>query len=259
MRRSLGHRVVVAGLGGVVEITLPSEELADLAKAAWADSIVDDVKKSAISIQLTVPDDVTATNPADIVLEYLSQTVTTSLIEYHAEHLLMLHACAVADQETGAAVVLVGPSGMGKTTMARQLAAKWAYVTDECVALDEELRVMPYPKPLSVNESGYDAKRQLAPSSLGLHPVQGMTRAQAVLLLDRDPHAVEVVVEEVPTVPAIAMLAEHTSYLSRLDRPLHRLAALLHSADGLIKVTYAEAEQVSPLVDELLQLQTGEA
>ena len=53
---------------------------------------------------------------------------------------------------------------------------------------------------------------------------------------------------------AVALLAEHTSYLNQLERPLHRLADLLHQAGGLLVAHYSEAAQVAPLIDELLQV-----
>ena len=37
-----------------------------------------------------------------------------------------------------------------------------------------------------------------------------------------------------------------------MDRPLHRLAALVHHVGGVRRVTYAEAAQLRPVVRDLL-------
>ncbi len=57
--------------------------------------------------------------------------------------------------------------------------------------------------------------------------------------------------ESVSTVQAVALLAEHASYLAHLERPLARLADLVHAAGGLQVVTYAEAVHLAPLVEQL--------
>ena len=58
------------------------------------------------------------------------------------------------------------------------------------------------------------------------------------------------------TVHALAALAPQTSYLARLDKPLHRLAETLEATGGLRVVRYREAERLRPLVDELVGRQS---
>ena len=134
----------------------------------------------------------------------------------------MFHACALANV-AGDAVVMVGPSGVGKTTLAQTHGRRWGYVTDETAALTTDDALLAFPKPLSVSRSGR-VKAQVSQDEAGLVPAATALRVRAVLLLDRVAGATGATVEAVPTVPAIALLAEHTSYLARLDRPLARIA-----------------------------------
>jgi hypothetical protein len=182
-------------------------------------------------------------------LERLTQTLTVAAIEALAGRRLMLHACAVADGDRS--VIFVGPSGMGKTTIARTLGRRWSYVTDECVAIDTDGLVTPFPKPLSVANDG-PVKHQSAPSELGLQPAEIPARPAAIFLLRRDPAAGTPQVEPVSTVRAVALLAEHVSYLPRLESPLTQIADLVHSARGAEVLTYAEAAHLAPLVEARL-------
>ena len=61
-----------------------------------------------------------------------------------------VHAAAVAADDRAA--LLVGHSHSGKTTLAGWLAARLGagYLADEVAAIDEQLRVRPFPRPLGV-------------------------------------------------------------------------------------------------------------
>jgi hypothetical protein len=62
---------------------------------------------------------------------------------------LLLHAGVLVRDDR--AILLVGASGAGKTTMCRALVARGAkYMTDEIAAIDAELRVRGLPRPLSL-------------------------------------------------------------------------------------------------------------
>ena len=54
-------------------------------------------------------------------MDRLSPMVTEIAITERRDDLLMFHACALADPATGDTVLLFGPSGPGKTTVARTL------------------------------------------------------------------------------------------------------------------------------------------
>lgn len=187
-------------------------------------------------------------------LETATQQVTVAAVGERAGELLMLHACALADEATRRSVVLVGPSGVGKSTLSRTLGGRFTYLSDETAAVDEAGRVLAYAKPLSLrdpDEPPGPGKRQRAPGELGLRAGQGWYDVAAVVLLSRTASP-EPVVTDVRTVPAVALLAEHTSYLASLERPLTRLADLLHRAGGLRLVEYAEAADLAPLMQEWL-------
>ena len=68
---------------------------------------------------------------------------------------VVFHAAAVS--ESGATLVMVGPSGAGKTTLTRaMLQTGAAYRSDECVAIDAEGQVQGLARPIHLEE-GQDA------------------------------------------------------------------------------------------------------
>ena len=165
----------------------------------------------------------------------------------------MLHACAIADLGTGRTIALVGPSGAGKTTAAGSLCERFAYVTDETVGITGELAVVPYPKPLSLKSSGDPFKQQVSPDELGYATVDAQMRLHAVLLLDRTAGQTMAVLDPVNALEGLANVASETSYLARLDRPLHRLAQALTQGRGLQRIRYGEASQLPGVVTEMFQ------
>lgn len=184
----------------------------------------------------------------------LVPAVTTAALAAAAGDLLLLHAAAVADLATGATVVLAGVSGSGKSTASRLLGQTFGYLTDETVALDAELGLHPYPKPLSLFPPGRRwGKEQHSPASLGLQRAPETLHLAGVLLLQRaedGPASPELI--PIPVVDAVVMLGEHTSYLSALDHPLHRLADLART--GTYAVRYRSAEDLVPVVRDLMAM-----
>jgi hypothetical protein len=188
----------------------------------------------------------------DLLLHRLSPLVTVRAIDHQAGRLLMLHAAGVADPSTGRTVALVAPSGTGKTTAARALCRTLGYVTDETLAVREDGSIAVYPKPLSVLETAGDPhKAQLSPDDLDLVPAPPACTLAGVAVLDRD-DSERAWVEDVPLLTALARLAPESSYLSRLPKPLHRLAGAVELAGGLKVVHYADREQLLDLVDDML-------
>ncbi|GAB3068661.1 hypothetical protein [Nocardioides zeae] len=273
-----GTLVPVHGLGAVVTLRLRGTEraaLVDTVRAAWERCLVpapapggagDVVDAGTLDVVLDAPDAdpadrhaavaagaVAGTSLAD-VMHQLSPAVTLRLIESRAGALMMLHACALAHPATGRTAVLVAPSGTGKTTLARTLGTTFGYLTDETAGIDARGRLLPYPKPLSVIPvPGEPIKDQLAPAACGLAPAPDGPRLAAVVLLERDaagPDEPEVVPE--PTVTALATLAGQTSYLTRIERPLHALAATIEQGGGLRRVRYRESASLAPLLEEWL-------
>jgi hypothetical protein len=198
-----------------------------------------------------------AVSGADLqgVMDLLTPTVTTLAITERRAELVMFHACAVADPATGDTVVLYGPSGTGKTTMARTLCTELVYLSDETAGVARDLRIVPYPKPLSII-AGSDPglKDQVSPGRLRLvRPDAREYRLRGLVQLCREPaHPGDASLELLPTVDALPELVAQTSYTRELGRPLHHLAELAHRVGGVRRATYAEAEQLRPLVRAIL-------
>ncbi|GIN04309.1 hypothetical protein Pve01_59670 [Planomonospora venezuelensis] len=187
---------------------------------------------------------------ASVVADQLALAVTLQAIAANEGDLLMLRAAAVADPETGRCVVLVGPTGSGRSTAARTLGRHFGYVTDDTVALTPSLDLLPYRKPLAVGET---AEGLRSPDELGLREAPEALRPAAVLLLERHSEGfVPPELIELSTAEAVAHLSGNASYLRSLDRPLHRLAALVEEVGAVHRVDYREADDLVAVTQQLL-------
>lgn len=239
-------RLVIDALGAVLEIDLAGlpAGVRDLARSAWSGAV------AATGGQ--APDRVVRMRglPAPEALAALSQDVAAAAIAAGVGRLWMLHAGAVADAE-GRVIVLVGPSGRGKTTAVGQLARRWSYVSDEAVGIDGQGHVFAFRKPLSLIE-GNLPKAQRSPAELGLLPLpQAGLRLAAVVLLERDPGSDGARIEEVDPGDSWGDLAAQTSSLSRLPAGLRLVSSLLDSTGGLRRVHYGDASQLAALLEPL--------
>ncbi|MFJ4209620.1 hypothetical protein ACIPY2_14300 [Paenarthrobacter sp. NPDC089675] len=183
----------------------------------------------------------------------LSTYATLAAIESKRGRLLMLHAAGVAD-ESGRVLAFIGPSGRGKTTLARTLGTGFGYVTDETVGIEADGTVQPYRKPLSVIRPGESFKDQLAPSELGLQdlPVADLRLGALVVVSREEDFARAPEITTMGLCEALAAIVPEASYLADMDRPLQAIAAHVDRCGAIQKITYGEAEQVLPLVPELL-------
>lgn len=194
-----------------------------------------------------------AGGPASVegVLTWTTQQVTAALITAQAGRLLMFHAGALSSPETGATLVYVAPGGTGKTTLSRTLGRQFAYLTDETVGITEDQHVLPYPKPLTLRRPGAGrVKFENSPDDLEMREPVARPWVAGVVILRRDPEHHGVSVQPLDVADALLRLAPETSSLTRLQRPLHRLADLGAGTGGFRLVRYAEAADLADLVHE---------
>lgn len=186
-------------------------------------------------------------------LTTLTQNVTRTAIRAQSGRLLMLHAGALSNLETGATVAYVAPGGTGKTTLTTTLGVGRGYVTDETVALTRSGDIVPYPKPLSVRRAG--GKDEVAPGDLGLRPFHVLPWLARLLILRRDPaHVGPPAVRAIGLLDAITALSPETSALAALPDPLRTCRDIVELAGGLRQVTFREAIQLEGILSEGLGL-----
>ncbi|SCB75242.1 hypothetical protein GA0061083_0515 [Pseudarthrobacter enclensis] len=185
--------------------------------------------------------------------EGLTSRLTLTAILANAGSLTMLHACGVADPETGAVVALVAKSGTGKTTASSVLARRYGYVTDETVAIRPDGSVLPYPKPLSIKQAPGLPKQQVGPDALGLLEAPAQLQLRSIVLLDRVESAEPVVpvLSKVPLADAVLALIPDSSSQAALAQPLQSLCRLIDATGGVWQVTYTEATDLPAALEPL--------
>lgn len=185
------------------------------------------------------------------MLASLSVDVTLAALEQRAGEAILLHAAGLATAE-GRVVVLVGPSGRGKTTASRILGRDFGYVSDESVAIEEDGTVRPYRKPLSIIEEINHLKAQRSPGDLGLRLLpDAPLQLAALVLIERDETVAEPRGEWLDPAEGIVGLAQQASYLGRLPRPLHTLWSHIAAVGGVHRITYSDAATLEPSIAEL--------
>ncbi len=187
---------------------------------------------------------------SDAELPYLlSRALTMASIRRRTGQCLLLHAAGVSAPD-GGTVALVAASGTGKTTAARVLGSHLGYVSDETVAVEDDLTVRPWAKPLSVLLDPSDPfdKAESGPDELGLARAPDRLHLAAVVLLARDPGQPAPVLEPVPLVEALAEVLPQTSALLRLPRPMESVVTALTTGGGPWRLRYAEVADCVDLV-----------
>ncbi|MFK0006913.1 hypothetical protein ACIQTZ_07660 [Paenarthrobacter sp. NPDC090520] len=256
-----GSDILVDALGGLVRIRLDfadhefDEDRFREFTGPWRDAApsssepAGDVVRPVAEMVWRFPDE----NGLAGSIAELSTYATLAAIEARRGTLLMLHAAGIAD-ESGRVAAFIGPSGRGKTTLARALGAAYGYVTDETVGIEANGTVHPYRKPLSVIRPERDYKEQIAPSVLGLMDLPaGMLNLGALVLVSRvEDLEGPPVISSLGLCHALAAIVPEVSYLADLDRPLQMVAGLVDRCGAFKQVTYKDAAQVLPLVPELL-------
>jgi hypothetical protein len=231
-------RVGVDVLDVRVDVCLPDDvdaTLRDEIVRAWHHCLADSTEPAAREVHWRGADIKTG-------MHLLSQDITLAAIDARGGDALMLHAAAIADAASGAALAVVGRSGAGKTTWVQAHGKGRRYLSDETVLITSDLRIMGLPKPLSLGHRGIKAQR--APADFGLLEAQGTERLAALWLLERSGTS-RARLEPVDLLDALPLLAEQASYLSAMQRPLHRMAEIVTSCGGVKRAEYRDAEDLA--------------
>lgn len=246
-------RLLVNAVGAVIEIDASQrdDDFRARAAAAWADARYEgDRAADAVAVVPADTEDAAA-------LSALSTDVTIKALA-HRRHdpVWMLHAAGLATDD-GRVVVLSAASGTGKTTAARHLSKRYAYVSDETIGIDDTGRVVPYRKPLSIIEQDAAPKAQVALSSIGgAHALPGELRVAKIVVIDRSPEGPEAPeIEPLDIADALALLGPQTSYLSDGPTPLQRIAVLLAATGGAVRLRYREVAGIDGIIDDLLAVE----
>ena len=191
------------------------------------------------------------TRDAPSLASVLTAEVTRAGIGHLGGSALMFHAAGLAADD-GRVFVLIGPSGMGKTTATGVLGRHLGYVSDETVAVRPDGSVIPYRKPLSVGAHPMP-KEQVPASQAGLRGLPARPlRLGGLVLLDRRDDVAPARIEPVTLVDALRSIAPQTSQLAQLLEPLDTLLSAIARTGGVRRVVYTEAEDLVALIGELV-------
>ena len=248
--------LLIAGLGAQLRVEVvgaTAVELTSQLRNIWSRCIPTDAPSGDIAAVETLTVELGDGPVTWELLERTTQRITVALLNQQAGKALLLHAGGVSHPVTGRCVVYVAPSQVGKTTLSLELAQHFGYLSDESIAITEDLEILPYPKPLSVRDPYGGPRKELGPDALGLRVPPAHPQLTNLLILDRqEDHAGPPEIEELDVFEVVALLGPQTSWLSSLPAGLHRLDLLLQLTGGALKVTYREAASLLPLVIELL-------
>lgn len=241
-------RLTVSALRAIVAVDFGadvSEEVIARTRDAWSGALAaQGAEPDRALTYATVPD-------IDLFLEALSGAVTLEALGHERGSALLLHAGGIALAD-GRVLVFIGASGRGKTTLSRALGREYGYVSDESIAIGDDLSVYPYRKPLSVVRADLP-KEQVSPRSAGLRDLPpGPLTLAALVLIERDEAVSTPVVEHLHFADAVTALVAQASYLSDLPGTVITLAQLCDRAGGIRRVRYAEAADVASVIDDLL-------
>lgn len=238
-----------------------SEQIEDALRSVWARCLSPHPGGSIVDsepVQLDLSESQSNGVPEEVqvrrALQSATQSITHAKIEAQAGKLLMLHAGAVATA-SGNTLAFVAPGGTGKTTMMRQLGNHYGYLTDETVAIDQQLAVRPYPKPLSIRTAPTSfEKKEVSPDDLRLVAPPASPVLKRIVLLDRhDDYEGEPVCEQLSLVDALVALTPETSSLARLPRPLTWFSDVLARLAPTVRLRYRDADTTLAAIAEMLE------
>jgi hypothetical protein len=92
-------------------------------------------------------------DPGQLVSDIIWTSIRTVVARSHER--LILHSAAVALEDSS--VVLLGPANTGKSTLAVTLLDRgFAYLTDEALAVEQDLVITGFPKPLTIDRGSWE-------------------------------------------------------------------------------------------------------
>ena len=231
-------------LGRIFEVTPPPDELEGFG-SLWCRAAATDGVPAPEIVALRVP------ASDDEGPSATTGWLTEQALAAAAGSFLLLHACGLS-LDDGRTAALVAPSGMGKTTAALTLGRRFGYVSDEVVAVADDLAVVPFPRPLCVLGPSGAVKAPVGPDALGLRPCPDRPVLGRVVVLDRhEPTGDTPAAEPLSLVEALLAVVPQTSYLRAHDRPLATLADTL-ARTAPVRLRYGEISAAGDLVEELL-------
>ena len=241
-------------MGVVIDSRAPDEAMLARLSDQWCRALVDDVGPDAL-----VPGPLATAGEPETAhrRDYAFTTlVTMAALQATAGRRVNLHAGSLAD-DAGRVLVLVGPSGTGKTTATRALATRLHYLSDETASITPDGLVFPHPKPLSIVIDAEDLthKEQLSPDELGFGSTPETGSLHRIVVLRRGATTTPGL-HPLDTVPALMELIEQSSSLAGLDSPLTTLLRLVESTGGAWLLEYVE---IGDHLDALMGLLAEEA
>jgi hypothetical protein len=240
-------------MGVVVEVVPKDEEMRARLAHQWSRAVVD-----VAALPQSQPRAGRKVHPMHGPLETedlrdyeLTTQVTLAALEATAGDRLNLHAGALADDE-GRVLAIVGPSGAGKTTATRVLAAEFHYLSDETASVAPDRVVLPHPKPLSVvlDPERPRHKEQMSPDDLGLGPTPESGVLTRLVVLHRGGEGPRGLVRLDPVDGAL-QIVEQSSSLDLLPTPLPTLFGLIRECGGIFALEY---DEIGDHVGELQRL-----
>jgi len=213
-------------------------------------SIFSDHWKSCVSQPHDSPDITISREPISwlTAYEHLTQQVTRRAIEANLGKLMMFHAAGLQFSNSDDVIGFVAPSGTGKSTLTATLGKHMVYVSDEVVAIDQNLSVFSLQKPVSLigrNEESF--KGHLGPEHLELlTDLSSTPRLAALVVLNRVTEKQKPSLAQMPLENAVLDLVPQMSGLGLLPEGLDKLCQLINKLGGVFEMTYSDAADVTP-------------
>jgi hypothetical protein len=196
-----------------------------------------------------------ARRPLNLFLDYLKNDVLLQFIRARAD-LLWVHAAAV--ERDGSALLIVGPSGQGKSTLATRLCeAGWRLLSDDTAPIRMDVdEVLPFPqsafrrkypgREFSEEERGYLEKEEVPLPDTALHLKPAPIKA-IVFPLFRNGAAPELDLLS-PGTAALDLLRNCANFADHKEAAVARIARLAASIP-MYRLSYGVGQAAASLLD----------